>query len=250
AIGLTLNTIQEDLMILAFLTDSNQSSLEKTAAVFGWPTLPAANRDASTIEACKELAVHMQQTYLKLKPVLEEKGMDDLYRKIEMPIVPVLVEMEREGIRVDLEILNRIADETLIKINELTQAILGEAGVEFNINSPKQIAEILFDKLQLPSNKKRSTSIDVLEELSASHPIVADLIEFRKYQKLYSTYAQGLKKFIQTDGKIHTDYKQCVAATGRLSSTDPNLQNISIRNEETREIRKAFVAEEGHILYS
>ncbi len=250
AVDLTLNAIKEDLMILAFLTDSNQSSIDKTAAVFGWPGLPAPNSDASSIEACKEIAVHMHQTYLKLKPVLEEKGMIDLYRNIEMPIVPVLVEMEHEGIRVDLKILSRIADETLIKINELTIAIVREAGVDFNINSPKQLAEILFDKLQLPSNKKRSTSIDVLEELSGAHPVVADLIEFRKYQKLYSTYAQGLKKFIQSDGKIHTDYKQCVAATGRLSSTDPNLQNISIRNEETREIRKAFVADAGHILYS
>jgi DNA polymerase I len=250
ATGVAINAMNEDLMILAFLTDSNQSSIEKSAAVFGWPTLPAANMDASTIEACKELAVHMHQTYLKLKPVLEEKGMSDLYRNIEMPIVPVLVEMEREGIRVDLTILSRIADETLIKINDLTKAIVDEAGVDFNINSPKQLAEILFDKLQLPSNKKRSTSIDVLEELSGAHPIILDLIEFRKYQKLYSTYAQGLKKFIQSDGKIHTDYKQCVAATGRLSSTDPNLQNISIRNEETREIRKAFVADAGHVLYS
>ena len=250
AYGLSINAINEDLMILAFLTDSNQSSIEKSAAVFGWPTLPAANKDVSTIEACKELAVHMHQTYLKLKPILEEKGMIDLYRKIEMPIVPVLVAMEKEGIRVDLTILSRIADETLIKINDLTKAIVQEAGIEFNINSPKQLAEILFDKLKLPSNKKRSTSIDVLEELSGAHPIVVDLIEFRKYQKLYSTYAQGLKKFVQSDGKIHTDYKQCVAATGRLSSTDPNLQNISIRNEETREIRKAFVAEAGHVLYS
>ena len=250
AVGLNIQALDEDLMILAFLTDSNQSSIEKSAAVFGWPGLPVANREASTIEACKELAVHMHQTYLKLKPILIEKGMGDLYRNIEIPIIDVLVEMEHEGIRVDLSILSRIADETLHKINVLTSMIIKEAGVEFNINSPKQLADILFDKLQLPANKKRSTSIDVLEELAQSHPIVAHLIEFRKYQKLYSTYAQGLKKFIQSDGKIHTDYKQCVAATGRLSSIDPNLQNISIRNEETREIRKAFVADEGHILYS
>jgi DNA polymerase-1 len=250
AVKLTIDALNEDLMILAFLTDSNQSSFEKTAAVYGWPSLPAANRELSTIEACKELAVHMHQTYLKLKGILEEKGMAELYRNIEIPIVDVLVEMEHEGIRVDLNILNRIADETLIKINGLSAAIISDAGVDFNLNSPKQLAEILFDKLNLPANKKRSTSIDILEELAGSHAIIAKLIEYRKYSKLYSTYAQGLKKFIQSDGKIHTDYKQCVAATGRLSSSDPNLQNISIRNEETREIRKAFVADEGYILYS
>ena len=242
--------LNEDLLILAFLVDSNLSSYEKAAEVHGWPAMPAANSDPSTIEACKEIALRMHKTYTTLKPVLEEKGMLDLYRTIEIPLVKVLAGMEKEGIRVDLEILNRIAEETLAKINELTDKITEKAGMSFNINSPKQLAEVLFDKLNLPANKKRSTSIDVLEELASQHVVVADLIEYRKYQKLYSTYAQGLKKFIQADGKIHTDYRQCVAATGRLSSTDPNLQNISVRNEETREIRRAFVANPGHYLYS
>lgn len=250
AVGIEIRALSEDLMILAFLIDSNLSTYEKLASVHGWPSSPAANSEPAAIHACKQTAVLMHQTYLKLRPNLEQKGMLQLYRTIEIPLIPVLASMEREGIRVDLEILDRIATQTLIKINELTQLITIEAGGEFNINSPKQLAEILFDKLQLPANKKRSTSIDVLEELVEAHPIVAHLIEYRKYQKLYSTYAQGLRKFVQNDGKIHTDYRQTVAATGRLSSTDPNLQNISVRNEETREIRKAFVADEGHVLYS
>ena len=250
AVGIEIRALSEDLMILAFLIDSNLSTYEKLASVHGWPSSPAANSEPAAIHACKQTAVLMHQTYLKLRPNLEQKGMLQLYRTIEIPLIPVLASMEREGIRVDLEILDRIATQTLIKINELTQLITTEAGGEFNLNSPKQLAEILFDKLQLPANKKRSTSIDVLEELVEAHPIVAHLIEYRKYQKLYSTYAQGLRKFVQNDGKIHTDYRQTVAATGRLSSTDPNLQNISVRNEETREIRKAFVADEGHVLYS
>jgi len=250
AVGIEIRALSEDLMVLAFLIDSNLSTYEKLAEVHGWPSAPAANSEPAAIHACKQTAVLMHQTYLKLRPILEQKGMLQLYRTIEIPLIPVLASMEREGIRVDLEILDRIATQTLIKINELTQLITTEAGGEFNLNSPKQLAEILFDKLQLPANKKRSTSIDVLEELVEAHPIVAHLIEYRKYQKLYSTYAQGLRKFVQNDGKIHTDYRQTVAATGRLSSTDPNLQNISVRNEETREIRKAFVADEGHVLYS
>ncbi len=250
AVGIEIRALSEDLMILAFLIDSNLSTYEKLASVHGWPSSPAANSEPAAIHACKQTAVLMHQTYLKLRPNLEQKGMLQLYRTIEIPLIPVLASMEREGIRVDLEILDRIATQTLVKINELTQLITTDAGGEFNLNSPKQLAEILFDKLQLPANKKRSTSIDVLEELVEVHPIVAHLIEYRKYQKLYSTYAQGLRKFVQNDGKIHTDYRQTVAATGRLSSTDPNLQNISVRNEETREIRKAFVADEGHVLYS
>ncbi|MBR3693586.1 MAG: DNA polymerase I, partial [Erysipelotrichales bacterium] len=120
---------------------------------------------------------------------------------------------------------------------------------EFNINSPKQLAIVLFDEIGLPGGKKRSTSVDVLEDLRDLHPIVSLILEYRKYQKLLSTYAEGLQKYIMEDGKIHTVYNQCLTQTGRLSSSEPNLQNISIRNEETRAIRQAFIpSREGQCL--
>ena len=181
---------------------------------------------------------------------------DDALKKLEKSDLAttdrdkVLYHMEKEGICVNEEVLNRIADETLAKLNDLSVQIYQAAGRSFNVNSPKQLAEVLFDELQLPSNKKQSTAIDVLEGLVDAHPIISLLIEYRKYQKLYSTYAQGLKKYILSDHKIHTVYSQTTAQTGRLSSYDPNLQNISVRDEESRLIRKAFIPSPDHVLFA
>ena len=183
-----------------------------------------------------------------LKKDIDEMELKELLYDVELPLTKILYEMESKGILIDVQILDDIADKTLIKINELSQAIYDEAGCEFNINSPKQLAEVLFDQLKLPMIKKRSTAIDVLERLELKHPIITNLIEYRKYQKLYSTYAEGLKKFVEQDARIHTVYNQTITQTGRLSSTDPNLQNISIKDEEGKEIRKAFIADEGCVL--
>ncbi|MDO5085801.1 MAG: DNA polymerase, partial [Erysipelotrichaceae bacterium] len=138
----------------------------------------------------------------------------------------------------------------LNKMQELSNTIYQYVDTTFNLNSPKQLAEVLFDKLQLPSNKKRSTSQDILEKLIGKHPIIEDILLYRKYSKLYSTYAEGLKKYVGSDLKIHTIYNQVQTATGRLSSTDPNLQNISVKDEESKEIRKAFIASKDSILLS
>ena len=135
-------------------------------------------------------------------------------------------------------------------MEEYAQKVYTYAGMQFNINSPKQLANILFDELGLKAGKKRSTAVEVLEKLKDVHPIIPCLLEYRKYAKLYSTYVQGLKKHITSDHKIHTIFNQALAQTGRLSSSEPNLQNISVRDEEGREIRKAFVAQEGHIFLS
>ena len=167
-----------------------------------------------------------------------------------MPLTKVLFEMEKAGICTDLAVLNEIAKETNDKINELSSQIYEQAGHEFNINSPKQLASVLFDELGLKSGKKRSTAVDVLEKLMDKHPIIPLLMEQRKYQKIYSTYAVGLAKHVQADGKIHTIFNQCLATTGRLSSSEPNLQNISVRDEEAKIIRKAFVPSEGNVLLS
>ncbi len=169
---------------------------------------------------------------------------------IEMPLTYVLYAMEKEGVVTSLETLDEIAKATSEKIEALSSQIYEMAGMEFNINSPKQLATILYDELGLKAGKKRSTAADVLEKLSTQHPIIPLLLEHRKYQKIYSTYAVGLSKHVCADGKIHTIFNQIQTQTGRLSSSEPNLQNISVRDEEGKEIRKAFVASENHVLLS
>jgi DNA polymerase-1 len=156
--------------------------------------------------------------------------------------------MEKTGITIDTVTLNQIAEDTLAQMNEVSMRIMSYVDEPFNLNSPKQLAVVLFDKLNLPANKKRSTSVEVLEKLQGKHPIIDDLMIYRKVAKQYSTYAEGLKKYIQADGRIHTEFNQCVTQTGRLSSTNPNLQNISVRDEQSRQIRKAFVPSENHVL--
>ena len=185
-----------------------------------------------------------------LKDELNKMEMMDLFMNIEMPLTRVLYAMEKEGVYTSLQTLDEIAAATAKKIDDLSRQIYEMAGMEFNINSPKQLAVILYDELGLKAGKKRSTAADVLEKLIHVHPIIPLLLEHRKYQKIYSTYAVGLSKHIQSDGKIHTIFNQIQTQTGRLSSSEPNLQNISVRDEEGKEIRKAFVASPNHVLLS
>lgn len=186
-----------------------------------------------------------------LESNLKEKGMYELYENIEMPLVFVLYDMEKEGIRADGDKLKEYSRELAVSINKIEKRIYEEAGEEFNINSPKQLGIVLFEKLQLPNEKKTktgySTSAEVLDKLAPDHPIVADVLEYRQLSKLKSTYADGLINFIEQDGKIHTTFNQTITATGRLSSTDPNLQNIPIRIELGKLIRKVFLPEQGHL---
>lgn len=186
-----------------------------------------------------------------LESNLKEKGMYELYENIEMPLVFVLYDMEKEGIRADGDKLKEYSRELAVSINKIEKRIYEEAGEEFNINSPKQLGVVLFEKLQLPNEKKTktgySTSAEVLDKLAPDHPIVADVLEYRQLSKLKSTYADGLINFIEQDGKIHTTFNQTITATGRLSSTDPNLQNIPIRIELGKLIRKVFLPDEGHL---
>ncbi len=186
-----------------------------------------------------------------LESNLKEKGMYELYENIEMPLVFVLYDMEKEGIRADGDKLKEYSRELAVSINKIEKRIYEEAGEEFNINSPKQLGIVLFEKLQLPNEKKTktgySTSAEVLDKLAPDHPIVADVLEYRQLSKLKSTYADGLINFIEQDGKIHTTFNQTITATERLSSTDPNLQNIPIRIELGKLIRKVFLPEQGHL---
>ena len=187
-----------------------------------------------------------------LEPVLaklREMEMEHLFRDIEMPLVYTLRDMERAGISVEAEALKTYGDQLVGRIRELETAIYEQAGETFNINSPKQLGVILFEKMQLPGGKKTktgySTAADVLEKLAPEHPIVASILEYRTLAKLKSTYADGLAGFIGPDGRIHSTFNQTITATGRISSTEPNLQNIPVRMELGRLIRKVFVPKPG-----
>lgn len=184
-----------------------------------------------------------------LAHALEQNGMLKLFRELEMPLTYVLYDMEREGILVKPEELKAYGEALMGRIGELERNIHEAAGETFNINSPKQLGEILFEKLKLPEGKKTktgySTAADVLEKLAPQYPIVSDILEYRGLTKLKSTYADGLAAFIDKDNKIHTSFHQTITATGRLSSTEPNLQNIPMRMELGRRIRKVFVPQEG-----
>lgn len=188
--------------------------------------------------------------------VLEEKlrdaGMDKLMRDMEMPLSLVLYDMEQEGVEVRREELKAYGDALVARIEELEASIHAQAGAEFNINSPKQLGEILFETMHIPGGKKTktgySTAADVLEKLSGDYPIVKDILEYRGLTKLKSTYADGLAVYIGGDRRIHTNFNQTITATGRISSTEPNLQNIPMRMELGKRIRKVFVPREGYEL--
>ena len=189
--------------------------------------------------------------YRELMDTLTKKGMLSLFREIEMPLSYVLYDMEHEGICVRREELKAYGEHLAVQIGELENRIYDTAGERFNINSPKQLGEILFEKMQLPAGKKTktgySTSVEVLEKLADEYPFVRDILEYRGLTKLKSTYADGLAEYIEADGRIHTNFNQTITATGRISSTEPNLQNIPMRTELGRQIRKVFVPRDGFV---
>ena len=178
---------------------------------------------------------------------LKRDDMYELYKTIELPLAPVLAKMELQGMKVNLEVLEEMKKEQKEKIESLTKEIYELAGMEFNISSPKQLGEVLFEHLSLPSPKKNErgykTDVKVLTKLVDSHPIIPKILEYRNATKLYSTYLEGMENYVMEDGKIHTIFKQNLARTGRLSSTEPNLQNIPVRDSEGKKIRKAFYPE-------
>lgn len=185
-----------------------------------------------------------------LEKKLQDTGMAELMRDMEMPLSLVLYDMEKEGVEVRREELKAYGDALVARIEELETSIYAQAGVKFNINSPKQLGEVLFETMQIPGGKKTktgySTAADVLEKLSEDYPIVKDILEYRGLTKLKSTYADGLAAFIGEDKRIHTNFNQTITATGRISSTEPNLQNIPMRMELGRRIRKVFVPRAGY----
>ena len=201
------------------------------------------------MKACYESYVNYASVEV-LRQKLRDTKMDTLFRDIEMPLVFTLFDMEQNGIRVEADALKQYGYQLAGKIAELEKEIYEEAGETFNINSPKQLGVVLFENMKLPGGRKTktgySTAADVLEKLAPEHPVVAKILEYRQYTKLKSTYADGLANYIQDDGRIHGKFNQTITATGRISSTEPNLQNIPVRMELGRLIRKVFIPEEGY----
>jgi len=204
-----------------------------------------------------ERADYLQRLAPVLRKQVDEQGLAEVYEKIDLPLAAVLADMERAGIRVDPKALEKMSESMEKEVRRLEKDIWDLAGSEFNVNSPAQLAEILFDKLNLQpparrgKGKVRSTAADILEEMANQHPLPAKVIEYREIAKLKSTYVDALPKLIHREtGRLHTSFSQTGTATGRLSSSDPNLQNIPVRSELGREIRAAFVAEKGKILLS
>lgn len=199
---------------------------------------------------CRAFCVGM--LYEEYKKSLEESGCMSLYEEIEKPLVKVLYDMETEGVTVSSDELEKLGKKYSAIIAELTAEIHADCGCEFNINSPSQLGEVLFEKLGLKSGKrgrngKYSTNADILEKLAEENPVAGKVLRFRFYQKLLSTYIDGMRPFIGKDGLIHTTYNQTITATGRLSSANPNLQNIPVREEEGKELRKVFIPRSGNV---
>ena len=243
-----LNPLKNDYSPEDVAEEQLQLSIRSKAQIFGKKSMLDAG-----IDERKEYAGYISYVAYKSAPILEKKladtEMKSLFYDIEMPLTYILYDMESEGILVKREELAAYGERLTGRIAELEKNIHTAAGEEFNINSPKQLGEILFEKMGLKGGKKTktgySTAADVLEKLAPENPIIADILEYRGLTKLKSTYADGLAAFIEDDERIHTNFNQTITATGRISSTEPNLQNIPMRTELGRAIRKVFVPKEG-----
>ena len=272
--GVELRGIETDTMLASYLLDATRSAhpLEDLAIEHagykalreedlcgrGAKSIPFAQIPPETaLDYAGERADLALQLSGTLRDLLRREELEGVYRDLELPLIPVLVAIERAGIRVDGPALGAQSQHVERELASRSAQIFELAGEEFNINSPKQLSEILFDKLQLPAlrrnakTKTASTAVEVLEELALAHDLPRLILEWRALQKLKGTYIDALPQLVNPDtGRVHTCFNQAVAATGRLSSSDPNLQNIPIRTELGREIRRAFTADPGHVLIS
>ena len=236
-----------DTMLACYVLQSGRSGYDVNDCIQGYLDIVPPSRPEQSASALWRLAEAMRDRVMK-------EGQDGILFEIEQPLVPVLAEMEQYGIKTDPDFLGDFARSLESEIEKAAQSVYAHAGQEFNIGSPKQLGEILFEKMGIPGEKKTktgwATGAEILQVLAPNWPIATDILTWRELSKLKSTYADALPKMIGSDGRIHTTYNQTVAATGRLSSIDPNLQNIPIRTELGRQIRKAFVAASGFKLAS
>lgn len=236
--GIKVRCNADDVSVMKYLCDfyDNSASLKDCCAYYGY------NYEYS--------AFALSLLYNKYLPVLKSEELENLYESIEKPLIKVLFDMESQGVAVNVDELSDFSVQYNKKISELTEKIYALCDCKFNINSPSQLGEVLFEKLGLKSGKKSktgkySTSADILEKLADEHEVVKLILVYRQYQKLLSTYIEGIRPLIDKTSRVHTTYNQTVTVTGRLSSTNPNLQNIPIREEEGRELRKIFVPSDG-----
>jgi len=272
--GVTLRGLDVDTMLASYLLDATRSAhliedlaLEHTsykalsaedvcgrgAKAMSLADVPV---DAAVVYACERSDL-VGQLAPALRDLLAKEELSDVYATLELPLVPVLMAVERAGVRVDTTALASQSQKVDQELAQRSATIFQMAGGEFNINSPKQLAEVLFDKLQLPvlkrtgTSKAPSTAVEVLEELALTHDIPRQILEWRQLMKLKGTYIDALPQLVHPEtGRVHTCFNQAVASTGRLSSSDPNLQNIPIRTPLGREIRRAFIADPGNVLIS
>ena len=272
--GIALRGLAFDTMLASYLLDATRSAhpLEDNALehlgykalteedVCGRGAKALAVSDlppAALLDYAGERVDLALQLAARTAPMLAEAALDAVYRDLELPLIPVLADIERAGVKVDTGVLGRLSERLDRDLAARSARIFELAGESFNINSPKQLSEVLFDKLKLPAGKRTgktgvaSTAVEVLEDLALTHELPRLILDWRSVQKLKGTYIDALPQLVNPEtGRVHTCFNQAVAATGRLSSSDPNLQNIPIRSELGREIRAAFIAEPGHLLIS
>ncbi len=243
-----INNVTFDALLAGYLSNpsSNDYTINRLAAEY-----PVSDFESFENELINN-AVLLSLVCAELEKVLDSKAQLDLLKNIEIPLSLVLSDMEKTGFLIDSEGLFNEGEELSVKIDEITKEIYSMAGTEFNINSPKQLGEILFEKLLIPAKKKTksgySTNADVLESLRYDYPIVDRVLNYRRLSKLKSTYCDGLLAAVSTDKRIHTTFNQTEARTGRISSLEPNLQNIPVRTEEGKKLRKFFIAKENFVL--
>lgn len=246
-VPLTLDTVAFDSMLAGYVLQSGRSNYALRDLIQGY-------LDITPPTSMADMAACLYRLQGVLSDRLVKEGQDRVLFDIEQPLVPILAEMEMAGIGLDRSYLEEYSKELLVSIEDIANSIYEMAGTEFNIGSPKQLGEVLFEKLQIPGPKKTktgwATGAEILISLAPSYPICAEILNWRELTKLKSTYADALPKMVASDGRVHTTFNQTVAATGRLSSNDPNLQNIPIRTELGRRIRKAFIPQSGWLLGS
>lgn len=272
--GLPVKAIDLDTMVLSYLLEPNwgKHNLDRLALTYlqrktiPYSEIAGKGKKEVTINAvdiekvapyaCQDADLALQLSTI-LWPKVKEKHLDGLYRKIELPLIEVLADMEMWGVKVDTTALKELSSELQSELDRLKEKIFRICGQEFNLNSPQQLAHILFEKMNLPPSRKTrvtkgySTDFNTLQELAVNYPIAQHTLEYRQLAKLKSTYADALPHLVNPlTGRIHTSYNQTVTATGRLSSSDPNLQNIPVRGELGRRCRQAFIPEEGYLFLS
>jgi DNA polymerase-1 len=254
-LGIAFNGFGGDTLLMGYLLNPGRNAQELAAlsAQFLDAALPDGQAEADAIQAQAQAVQAVFKLHSRLFEELRQNGLDALYTDLELPLLDVLWRMECNGIAVDTAYLQRLDDQMRKQLEALEVEVLDIAGERFNLNSPKQLAHVLFEVLGLPVVKKTktgpSTDSEVLLKLMALHPLPGRLLEYRELAKLTSTYVEALPRLVSAEGRIHTSFNQTVAATGRLSSSDPNLQNIPVKTELGRSIRKAFIPGKGQEVF-